>query len=80
MGLETTEETDNSQSDSPSGPSESDSHIREVWAHNLEEEMDRIRDIADSYPYIAMVCPLVCIHSSLTIFRILSSLASLPVQ
>jgi hypothetical protein len=32
------------------------SHIREVWAYNLEEEMDRIRDIADSYPYIAMVC------------------------
>ena len=41
--------------DEASGPSGSDSHIREVWAHNLEEEMDRIRDIADSYPYIAMV-------------------------
>jgi len=31
-------------------------HIQEVWAHNLEEEMDRIRDIAENYPYIAMVC------------------------
>ena len=42
-------------SDSSSGPSGSNSHIREVWAQNLEEEMDRICDIADNYPYIAMV-------------------------
>jgi hypothetical protein len=44
------------------------SHIREVWAHNLEEEMDRIRDIADSYPYIAMVSQsdiYSCYYSSL---------------
>ena len=56
MGPVTAEITTSSQSDSSSGPSSSDVHIREVWAHNLEEEMDRIRDIADSYPYIAMVC------------------------
>ena len=30
-------------------------HICEVWAHNLEEEMNRIRDIVEKYPYIAMV-------------------------
>ena len=30
-------------------------HICEVWAHNLEEEMDRLRDIAEKYPFIAMV-------------------------
>lgn len=55
MGQATTENTTSSPSDSSSGPGVPDSHIREVWAHNLEEEMDRIRDIADSYPYIAMV-------------------------
>ena len=29
-------------------------HICEVWAFNLEEEMERLRDIAEKYPYIAM--------------------------
>lgn len=29
--------------------------IREVWKHNLEEEMGVLRDIVDKYPYIAMV-------------------------
>lgn len=29
--------------------------IREVWKHNLEEEMAVLRDIIDKYPYIAMV-------------------------
>ena len=33
-------------------------HICEVWAHNLEEEMNRIRDIVEKYPYIAMVSTL----------------------
>ena len=42
--------------DSSSEGSGHNSHIREVWAHNLDEEMDRIRDIAETYPYIAMVC------------------------
>ena len=41
--------------DSTSEGSGQNSHIIEVWAHNLEEEMDRIRDIAETYPYIAMV-------------------------
>ncbi|KAI6778833.1 uncharacterized protein J7T54_002663 [Emericellopsis cladophorae] len=28
--------------------------IREVWAHNLREEMANLRDLVDKYPYIAM--------------------------
>ena len=28
--------------------------IRDVWKHNLEEEMIRLRDIAEEYPYVAM--------------------------
>lgn len=34
--------------------------IREVWKHNLHEEMAVLRDLVDKYPYIAMVracCP-----------------------
>jgi hypothetical protein len=66
MGLESSETSDNAQSDTPSGPSGSDFHIREVWAHNLEDEMDRIRDIADSYPYIAMVCVFLIVNVHLS--------------
>ena len=29
--------------------------IREVWKHNLHEEMATLRDLVDRYPYIAMV-------------------------
>ncbi|KAH8889335.1 CAF1-domain-containing protein [Thozetella sp. PMI_491] len=30
------------------------SRIREVWKHNLHEEMANLRDLVDKYPYIAM--------------------------
>lgn len=29
--------------------------IREVWKHNLAEEMDTLRRLVDRYPYISMV-------------------------
>lgn len=58
MSSEMTQVSDASPSDGSSGSSDTHSHIREVWAYNLEDEMDMIRDIADSYPYIAMVCAL----------------------
>lgn len=29
--------------------------IQEVWAYNLEAEMRHIRDLIETYPYIAMV-------------------------
>ena len=32
--------------------------IREVWKHNLHEEMAVLRDLVDKYPYIAMVSQL----------------------
>ena len=33
---------------------QSKGRIREVWKHNLHEEMANLRDLVDKYPYIAM--------------------------
>jgi CCR4-NOT transcription complex subunit 7/8 len=58
------------------------SRIREVWKHNLSQEMAMIRSLVDKYPYVSMVCtedPLTP-HSQCKLTpvpRILSSLESL---
>ncbi len=30
--------------------------IKDVWAENLDEEMEKIRQLVEKYPYVAMVC------------------------
>ena len=33
--------------------------IRDVWAYNLEEEMEKIREVILKYPFVAMVSSLI---------------------
>jgi CCR4-NOT transcription complex subunit 7/8 len=35
---------------------QSKGRIREVWKHNLEEEIAALRNLIDKYPFVAMVC------------------------
>jgi len=44
-----------SQQAKMAGGVEKDKHIREVWADNLEEEMEIMRNLIDDYPYLSMV-------------------------
>jgi CCR4-NOT transcription complex subunit 7/8 len=37
------------------GRNQAKGRIREVWKHNLQEEMKVLMDLVDEYPYIAMV-------------------------
>ena len=39
--------------DSKSG---ANSRIRQVWRHNLEQEMAVLRQLIIKYPYVSMVC------------------------
>ena len=42
--------------------------IRDVWAHNLEEEMEKVREIVEKYPYVAMVSVIIFISISIITF------------
>lgn len=42
------------QSSSPANAPDSRRLIREVWKQNLLEELQRMRDVAEDYPYVAM--------------------------
>lgn len=47
------------------GPLENkdDARIRNVWKHNLKEEMTTLRRLVDTYPYIAMAShPFTTVH------------------
>lgn len=35
--------------------------IHDVWAHNLEEEFAKVREVVKEYPFIAMVSNLFTI-------------------
>jgi len=59
--------------------------IREVWRHNLDEEMALLRLLIDKYPYVSMVCRAIVssvsiCFQSLTSTRTPSSPVWLPVQ
>lgn len=41
------------------GRNQAKGRIREVWKHNLHEEMKVLRDLVDHYPYVAMVRILI---------------------
>ena len=42
-----------------SSKGQQDMRIRDVWAHNLKEEMDLLEQLVDRYPYISMVSTLL---------------------
>ena len=62
--------------DSIGGPLENkdDARIRNVWKHNLKEEMDTLRKLIDEYPYIAMVA----MPPALEFFPVLIRLYRIP--
>lgn len=37
------------------------SRIRDVWKHNLAQEMATLRSLVEKYPYISMVCS-ICVQ------------------
>ena len=41
--------------------------IRDVWRSNLAQEMELLRDLVESYPYISMVRPSTVTVSILTL-------------
>lgn len=49
------------QGTSSGGGGSEPSNFMEIWEHNLDEGFDKIRNIVQKYPYVAMVsCTLCC--------------------
>ncbi len=46
--------------------------IRDVWSHNLEEELEYIRNLVKDYPMVAMVRPFLIYKFHLDVDPIIS--------
>lgn len=58
-----------------SNSQEMQTQIREVWADNLDAELDILRELVDRYPYVSMVNSIDVFDIQTDGFRILNSLA-----
>ena len=45
----------NSNNNTGGGPGSAEEGFVEVWAKNLDEQFDRMRQLVQKYPYVAMV-------------------------
>lgn len=57
-----------------SNSQEMQTQIREVWADNLDAELDILRELVDRYPYVSMVNSIDVFDIQTDGFRILNSL------
>ena len=51
----------NSNNNTGGGPGSAEEGFVEVWAKNLDEQFDRMRQLVQKYPYVAMVRYMVLV-------------------